>query len=57
MTHEEEAAQALKDLLAELPAEFSGPVGETRDSFEVRKRRNVRKVHESLLVLQEYFGV
>lgn len=56
----ENALQALKDLLAELPAEFSYSVPgahESRFSFRVTKKRNVRRVHQALWSLQCYFGL
>lgn len=57
MSDFEKAKAALKALLWELPAEFSGPVGGfTRHEFKVIKQSNVRKVHESLHELIEYFG-
>lgn len=56
--HRYGAMKALEDLLWELPAEFREPVGEdSRESFSVIKRSNVRKVHKALLELQEYFGM
>lgn len=56
----EEAAEALKSLLWELPAEFSTDPdeedsSETREFFTVVKRSNVRKIHRALWTLQEYF--
>lgn len=63
MAHDK-AVDALKALLWELPAEFGDPppppsIGNVgyRDSFKVVKRSNVRKVHEALWELQEYFGL
>lgn len=49
----------LMTLLRELPAEFSERPGsvETRESFSVIKKRNVRTVHDALWGLQEYFGL
>lgn len=59
--HKDDAAQCLKALLAELPAEFSdyrpGPDRPSRPSFQVIKHRNVRAVHEALWELQIYFGL
>jgi hypothetical protein len=59
--HKDDAAQCLKALLAELPAEFSmsppDPKGEGRESFQVIKKRNVRSVHGALWELQIYFGL
>lgn len=58
MATRQDAEKALRALLMELPAEFSGPVDEVgRESFSVIKRSNVRTVHEALLVLQHYLGV
>ena len=56
------AQQALTDLLAELPWEFSNEppgYGEQypRESFKVIKRSNVRRVHQALWDLQEYLDV
>lgn len=54
------AVEALKALLWELPAEFSQPPGEvsdSRDNFMVIKKSNVRKVHRALWELQEYFDI
>lgn len=56
----EEAKQALRDLLLELPYEL-GSAPETvlwpRNRIEVIKERNVRTVHKALWVLQNYFGL
>ena len=55
------AEQAMKALLAELPAEFSlddpAELPCARESFKVIKNRNVRAVHEALWELQEYLGM
>lgn len=53
------AMDALKDLLWQLPAEFSAgpPHGPSRPNFRVLKSSNVRKVHQALWDLQEYFGM
>lgn len=51
------ADRALRDLLWELPAEFSRDPDETphtRHQFMVIKQSNVRKVHEALWELQKY---
>jgi hypothetical protein len=56
----DKAVDALKALLLELPAEFDmNPADSTstRTQFRVIKARNVRKVHEALWELQEYFGL
>lgn len=52
-----EAVDALVSLLEELPAEFRyNPAMLTdRESFTVKKKRNVRKVHKALWELQNYF--
>jgi hypothetical protein len=57
---ENDAKDALRRLLNELPMEFSmyePGEGYTRDSFSVIKRRNVLTVHQALWDLQQYFGV
>ena len=55
----DKADRALRDLLRELPAEFSeGPPdthGYGRSQFFVIKQGNVRRVHQALWELQEYF--
>jgi hypothetical protein len=53
------AVEALQNLLAELPAEFSSDPEETepRSQFSVIKKRNVKTVHRSLWELQNYFGL
>lgn len=54
------AMQSLKDLLAELPAEFSYSVPgahEPRSSFKVTKKRNTLRIHQSLWNLQRFFGL
>ncbi len=56
----EMAIEALEDLLAELPAEFSffpPDEIEPRNEFRVIKQSNVRAVHEALWQLQLYFGL
>ena len=57
MTSEQEAQEALKALLWELPAEFGSDPDrvKTRESFHVIKGTNVRKVHKALWTLQRYF--
>lgn len=58
MTTKQEAYDALKKVLWELPAEFSqgdpNPF-EAREHFTVLKRTNVLKVWQGLDVLLEYF--
>lgn len=55
------AVDALKELLAELPLEFSAYNPETnpvnRGEFRVVKQSNCRKVHRALWELQVYFGL
>lgn len=54
------AEEALKTLLLELPYEFSHvhpESAEHRRQFQVIKRSNVRRVHEALWELQQYFGL
>lgn len=53
----DEAAAALRAVLAELPMEFSGPPGgRTRPEFRVIKPDNVERVHAGLWALQQYFA-
>lgn len=54
----DEAAAALRAVLAELPMEFSAgpPGGHTRPEFRVIKRSNVEAVHAGLWTLQRYFA-
>lgn len=58
MAHDN-ATDALRALLWELPAEFCDDpaITPTRSEFRVIKASNVRKVHEALWELQEYFGL
>jgi hypothetical protein len=62
MAHDN-AVDALKALLWELPAEFSRenpsdmPIDERREEFYVVGRHNIGKVHFALWELQEYFGL
>lgn len=53
------AVAALKELLWELPAEFTQDPSTVvcRSQFSVIKHRNVAKVHAALYSLQEYFGM
>ena len=54
----EEAREALKALLWELPAEFDSPRDRSqgsRQQFSVVKKSSVRRVHDALWTLQEYF--
>lgn len=56
----QDAVEALKALLWELPAEFGTDPEEcvwARSEFSVLKKSNVRKVHEALWDLQQYFGM
>lgn len=56
----EKAIEALEDLLAELPADFSffsPDETRSRSEFRVIKKSNVRAVHEALWQLQLYFGL
>lgn len=59
MAHEN-AVDAMNDLLAELPMEFSTDPEHNlceRSEFRVILSKNVHKVHRALWELQEYLGM